>query len=126
MEVSIKNENEKFHRSSFFSRATARDVFATLHVVCDEDLSLSTCTALFDRKLQRIFETHCIRHYTLQYEYVEPGGDMNRCAYGMRRRHRGHHSSSEDNGNLGQSQIDLRVTSSKSEHVLMNSSGHAV
>ena len=81
-------------------RATARDVFATLHVVCDEDLSLSTCRDLFGRQLQGIFETHCIRHYTLQYEYVGPGGDVNRCAYGPRRRHRGHHSSSEDKAEL--------------------------
>ena len=83
-----------------FFRATARDVFATLHVVCDEDLSLSTCTDLFGRQLRRIFETHCIRHYTLQYEYVEPGGNFHRCTYGTRRRHRGHHSSSDDHGDL--------------------------
>ena len=81
-------------------RATARDVFATLHVVCDEDLSLSTCTDLFGRQLQRIFETHCIRHYTLQYEYVEPGGNLHRCTYGTRRRHRGHQSSSDDHVEL--------------------------
>lgn len=98
-----------------YFRATARDVFATLHVVCDEDLSLSTCTDLFGRQLQQIFETHCIRHFTLQYEYVEPGGDINRCAYvGTRRRQRGHQSTSEENDNIViQSQIDLRVTSTK-------------
>jgi hypothetical protein len=98
-------------------RATARDIFATLHVVCDEDLSLSTCTDLFGRQLQRIFETHCIRHFTLQYEYIEPGGNINKCAYGgTRRRHRGHQSTSEDNDNiLIQSQIDLRITSSQTD-----------
>lgn len=95
------------------SRATARDVFATLHVVCDEDLSLSTCTDLFGRQLQRIFETHCIRHFTLQYEYIEAGGNIHKCAYGgTRRRHRGHQSTSEDNDNLiNQSQIDLHLHS---------------
>lgn len=98
-------------------RATARDIFATLHVVCDEDLSLSTCTDLFGRQLQRIFETHCIRHFTLQYEYIEPGGNINKCAYGgTRRRHRGHQSTSEDNDNiLIQSQIDLRINSSQTD-----------
>ncbi|CAF1119024.1 unnamed protein product [Adineta steineri] len=95
-------------------RATARDIFATLHVVCDEDLSLSTCTDLFGRQLQRIFETHCIRHFTLQFEYIEPGGNMNKCAYGTRRRHRGHQSTSEDNDNITiQSHIDLHVNSIK-------------
>ncbi|CAF1490641.1 unnamed protein product [Adineta ricciae] len=95
-------------------RATARDVFATLHVVCDEDLSLSTCTDLFGRQLQRIFETHCIRHFTLQYEYIEPGGNINQCAYGTRRRHRGHQSTSEDNDNIMiHSRIDLHVNSQK-------------
>ncbi|CAF2714857.1 unnamed protein product [Rotaria sp. Silwood2] len=99
-------------------RATARDVFATLHVVCDEDLSLSTCTDLFGRQLQRIFETHCIRHFTLQYEYIEPGGNINKCAYGTRRRHRGHQSTSEDNDNImGQSQIDLRVNPFKTNFI---------
>lgn len=94
-------------------RATARDVFATLHVVCDEDLSLSTCTDLFGRQLQRIFETHCIRHFTLQYEYIEAGGNIHKCAYGgTRRRHRGHQSTSEDNDNpINQSQIDLHLHS---------------
>ncbi len=100
-----------------YFRATARDIFATLHVVCDEDLSLSTCTDLFGRQLQRIFETHCIRHFTLQYEYIEPGGNINKCAYGgPRRRHRGHQSTSEDNDNItNQSQIDLRINSSQTD-----------
>jgi hypothetical protein len=99
---------------SFFGfRATARDIFATLHVVFDEDLTLSTCTDLFGRQLQRIFETHCIRHFTLQYEYIEPGGNIHKCAYGgTRRRHRGHQSTSEENDNIMvQSQIDLRINS---------------
>lgn len=78
--------------------------------MCDEDLSLSMCTNLFGRKLQRIFETHCIRHFTLQYEFIEPGGNIHQCAYGTRRRHRGHQSTSEDNDNImTRSQIDLRV-----------------
>ncbi|CAF3682072.1 unnamed protein product [Rotaria socialis] len=88
-------------------RATARDVFATLHVVCDEDLLLSTCTDLFGRQLQRILATHCIRHFTVQFEYSETGGNINKCAYGTRRRNRGHQSTSEDNDNVtNQSQID--------------------
>lgn len=98
------------------SRATARDVFATLHVVCDEDLSLSACADLFGRQLQRIFETHCIRHFTLQYEYIEPGGNMNICTYGTRRRHRGHQSASDDKDkSLLQSQLDLHAASLKTE-----------
>lgn len=92
-------------------RATARDIFATLHVVCDEDLSLSTCTNVFGRQLQGIFETHCIRHFTLQYEYVEAGGNIHKCAYGTQRRHRGHQSTSEDNDGLNHSNIDLHRTS---------------
>jgi len=99
-------------------RATARDVYATLHVVCDEDLSLSTCTNLFGRQLHKIFETHCIRHFTLQYEYIKPGENMHRCAYGTRRRHRGHQSSSEDNGNIIQSQIDLHVNPCQTNHIV--------
>jgi hypothetical protein len=67
------------------------------------------CTDLFGRQLQRIFETHCIRHFTLQYEYIAPGGNMNRCAYGSRRRHRGHQSCSDDNGNAVQAHIDIRA-----------------
>jgi len=105
----------------FLFRATARDVFATLHVVCNEDLSLSTCTELFGRQLKRIFETHCIRHFTLQFEYIKPGENINKCAYGTRQRHRGHQSSSEDNDTIVQSQSDLRVNSCKTNHVILNS-----
>lgn len=114
---------------SFFllSRATAQDVYATLHVVCDEDLSLSRCADLFSRELQQIFETHCIRHFTLQFEYVKPGEDIHRCAYGThRRRHRGHQSSSEDTGDLIQSQIDLRVNTLQINHLVQNSVGENV
>ncbi|CAF1107308.1 unnamed protein product [Adineta steineri] len=107
-------------------RATARDVFATLHVVCNDDLSLSTCTELFGRQLQRIFETHCIRHFTLQFEYIRPGENIHKCAYGTRKRHRGHQSSSEDNDNVIQSQIDIRVTSIKTNHIVLNSVGEYV
>ncbi|CAF0843020.1 unnamed protein product [Rotaria sp. Silwood1] len=102
-------------------RATARDVFATLHVVCDEDLSLSTCRDLFCQRLQRIFETHCIYHFTLQFEYIQAGENVNKCAYGTRRRHHGHQSSSEDDGNIVQSQIDLHVNSFETNHVILNS-----
>ncbi|CAF3287704.1 unnamed protein product [Rotaria socialis] len=99
-------------------RATARDVFATFHVVCDEDLPLSTCRDLFSRRLQKIFETHCIRHFTIQFEYVKPGENVNKCAYGTRRRrHRGHQSSSEDDTSVVvQSQADLRMDSLKTNH----------
>lgn len=83
-----------------------------MHVVCEEDLSLSTCTNLFGRKLEKIFQTHCIRHFTIQYEYIRPGDNINRCAHGpRRRRHRGHQSHSEDNESINQSQIDLRIRS---------------
>ncbi|CAF0840972.1 unnamed protein product [Adineta ricciae] len=104
-------------------RATARDVFATLHVVCNEDLSLSTCTEIFGRQLQRVFETHCIRHFTLQFEYIQSGENIHKCAYGARRRHRGHQSSSEDNENIIQSQIDIRVNSN---HVVLQPIGRFV
>jgi hypothetical protein len=97
------------NRLNLVYRATARDVFATLHVVCDEDLPLSICTDVFGRQLQSIFQTHCIRHYTLQYEYVGPGGNINRCAHGTRRRNRGHQSASEDTIELARSQMDLRA-----------------
>ena len=93
-------------------RATPRDVFATLHVVCDEDLSLSSCADLFGRQLQRIFATHCIRHFTLQYEFVEPGGNIHNCTYGTRRRYRGHQSTSDDQDTLlTHSHLDLHVKS---------------
>jgi hypothetical protein len=46
---------------------------------------------------------------------------MHRCAYGTRRRHRGHQSSSEDNGNIIQSQIDLRVNPCQTNHIVQNS-----
>jgi hypothetical protein len=101
----------KFIRKRIFSfaRATARDIFATLHVVCVDDISLGTCTDLFGRQLQRIFEVHCIRHFTVQFEYIKQSDNINKCAYGTRRRHRGHQSSSDDNGNIIQSQIDFHV-----------------
>ncbi len=105
----LKRKTILFFFPSF--RATARDVYATLHVVCEEDLSLSACADLFGRQLQKIFETHCIRHFTLQFEYIKRGENLNRCAYGTRRRHRGHQSSSDDNDTMIQSQIDLRVNS---------------
>ncbi len=79
--------------------------------MCDEDVSLRTCTDLFGRQLQKIFETHCIRHFTVQFEYIKASDNINKCAYGTRRRHRGHQSSSEDNGNTIQLQIDLPVDS---------------
>ena len=104
------------HPTSLLTRATARDIFATLHVVCNEDLPLSACAELFGRQLQQIFETHCIRHFTLQFEYAEPGSNINRCVYGTRRRHRGHQSTSENDANAAlQSQIDLPVNSLTAE-----------
>lgn len=87
-----------------------------MHVVCNEDLSLSTCTDIFGRQLQRVFETHCIRHFTLQFEYIRAGENIHKCAYGARRRHRGHQSSSDDNENIVQSQIDIRINSN---HVVL-------
>ena len=89
------------------SRATARDVFATLHVVCNEDLPLSTGTNRFGRQFERIFETYCIRHFTIQYEYIPPNENIHRCAYGTRRRQRGHQSSSEDTENVIQTRISI-------------------
>jgi len=114
-----------FKKKIFLFRATARDVFATLHVVCDEDLTLSACTDLFGRQLQRIFETHCIRHFTLQFEYINPGENVHKCAYGTRQRHRGHQSSSEDNDNIIQS-LDLPGSSFKINHHIQNSIGEYV
>ncbi len=116
----------KFLQKIFFHcRATARDVYATLHVVCEEDLSLSTCTE-FGRQLQRIFEVHCIRHFTIQFEYIKSSENINRCAYGIRRRHRGHRSNTEDNGNMIQSQMDLRLNPFKTNPMVQNSIGDHV
>lgn len=106
------------------SRATARDVFATLHVVCDEDFTLSTCRDLFSRRLQRIFETHCIHHFTLQFEYIKQGETLNKCAYGTRRRHRGHQSNSEDETTIVPIQIDVPTNTSKTNDVGHNSTGN--
>ncbi|CAF0899573.1 unnamed protein product [Didymodactylos carnosus] len=73
-------------------RATAKDVFATIHLVCDEDVLLSTQTEIFGRQLKSIFEIHCIRHFTFQFEYNS--NDINRCVYGMRKR-KGHYLTTE-------------------------------
>ncbi|CAF1601749.1 unnamed protein product, partial [Didymodactylos carnosus] len=72
---------------------TARHVFATVHVVCYENVSLSVCTENIGRRIQKIFGSHYIRHFTLQFEYVSNKSDINECVYGVRGRKTGHESS---------------------------------
>ncbi|CAF0759733.1 unnamed protein product [Didymodactylos carnosus] len=86
-------------------RATAKDVFASIHLVCDDDVLLSTQTQIFGRQLKTIFETHCIRHFTLQFEYNTK--DINRCVYGMRKQ-RGHYLTTQRKPNIEDVQISTK------------------
>ncbi|CAF0891688.1 unnamed protein product [Rotaria sp. Silwood1] len=75
-------------------RATSKDIYATLHVVCDEDVKLSTCTNIYGRRIQKILKGYCIAYFTLQYEYI-PSSQSNEiavypCVHGLHRKRRGH------------------------------------
>ncbi|CAF1117751.1 unnamed protein product [Didymodactylos carnosus] len=80
-------------------RITARDIFATLHVVCMEDVSLSVCRKNIGCQLQKIFEKYCIRYFTLQVEYINDTEDIVQCVYGIKNRKIGHASSATNKGN---------------------------
>ncbi|CAF3622432.1 unnamed protein product [Adineta steineri] len=75
-------------------RASAKEIYATMHLVCDEDVMLSTCTHTYSRNVEKILKSYCIRYFTLQFEYValNPSDPLPiyRCAHGLHRRRRGH------------------------------------
>jgi hypothetical protein len=73
-----------------YFRATAKEIYATLHLVCDEDVLLSTCTNNYSRDIQKILKSYCIRYFTLQFEYVTVNQSNYRCVHGLHRQRRGH------------------------------------
>ena len=77
-----------------FSRATAKEIYATLHLVCDEDVLLSACTNHYGQEIQKILKSYCVRYFTIQFEYVPSSAtekaSADKCVYGLRRRSRGH------------------------------------
>jgi hypothetical protein len=73
-----------------FVRATAREIYATLHLVCDEDVTLSACTHEYGRDVEAILKANCIRYFTMQFEYVPSPGPVHECVYALNRKRRGH------------------------------------
>ncbi|CAF0723390.1 unnamed protein product [Adineta ricciae] len=75
-------------------RASAKEIYATMHLVCDQDILLSTCTNEYGRTIQKILANYCIRYFTLQFEFVTPNESdqvsLYRCAHVLHRRRRGH------------------------------------
>lgn len=75
-------------------RATAKEIYASLHVVCEEDIPLSECTNRYGPEVQHIFKSYCIRYFALQFEYIPLNvfeqAPAYRCAHGLHRRRRGH------------------------------------
>ncbi|CAF2787442.1 unnamed protein product [Rotaria sp. Silwood2] len=75
-------------------RATAKEIYATMHLVCDEDVMLSTCTHKYGKDIQIILKSYCIRYFTLQFEYIIPNYidelPLYRCVHGLHRKRRGH------------------------------------
>ncbi|CAF2833194.1 unnamed protein product [Rotaria sp. Silwood2] len=75
-------------------RATPKDIYATLHLACDEDVVISTCTNKYGKIIQKIFKSYCIRYFTLQFEYI-PSSESDEllvyhCVHGLHRKRRGH------------------------------------
>ncbi len=81
----------EFH---MYFRATATEIYATLHLVCDEDILLSTCTNQYSEAIKTILKSYCIRYFTLQFEYIKPTrsnqSSIYRCVHGLHRKRRGH------------------------------------
>ncbi|CAF1534111.1 unnamed protein product [Rotaria magnacalcarata] len=75
-------------------RATSKEIYASFHLVCDEDTMLSTCTNAYGKDVQKVLKSYCIRYFTLQFEYVTStkSEQINAydCAYGLYRKRRGH------------------------------------
>ena len=75
-------------------RATAKDIYATMHLVCEEDALISTCTNEYGRKIQQILKTSCVQYFTLQFEQTTmvdaEHAPIYRCVYGLHRKRRGH------------------------------------
>ncbi|CAF1256217.1 unnamed protein product [Rotaria sordida] len=85
-------KNNKFVFNYF--RATPKEIYATLHLICDEDVMLSTCTNRYGKEIQNILKSYCVRYFTLQFEYVQPRQSeelvVYNCAYELLRKRRGH------------------------------------
>lgn len=77
-----------------FPRASAKETYATMHLVCDQDVLLSTCTNEYGRTIQNILKNYCIRYFTLQFEFATLNESdevpVYRCAHVLHRRQRGH------------------------------------
>ncbi len=77
-----------------YFRATAKEIYASFHLVCDEDILLSTSTNKYGRDIQKILKSYCIRYFTLQFEYVTLSETdqlpVYHCVYGLHRKRRGH------------------------------------
>ncbi|CAF3332863.1 unnamed protein product [Rotaria socialis] len=75
-------------------RATPKEIYASLHIVCDEDTMLSTCTNAYGKDVQKVLNNYCIRYFTLQFEYATSPKleqiNAYDCAYGLYRKRRGH------------------------------------
>ncbi|CAF1429289.1 unnamed protein product [Rotaria sp. Silwood1] len=75
-------------------RATAKEIYATMHLVCDEDVMLSTCIHKYGKDIQNILKSYCIRYFTLQFEYIIPYYidelPVYHCVHGLHRKRRGH------------------------------------
>lgn len=75
-------------------RATAKDIYATLHLVCEDDVLISTCTNDYGRTIQKIMKTYCVQYFTLQFEHTSmvdaEHAPIYRCVHGLHRKRRGH------------------------------------
>ena len=75
-------------------RATAQEIYAILHVVCNDDVPLSVCANNYGQQIQKILRSYCIRYFTVQFEYIPldllERAPAYRCTLGLHRRRRGH------------------------------------
>jgi len=92
--ITIRKEVFSEKEISLYFRATAKEIYATLHLVCDEDIMLSKCTNEYSRDIERILKSYCIRYFTLQFEYISsnPSDQLStyHCIHGLHRKRRGH------------------------------------
>ena len=94
------------------SRATAKEIYATLHAVCEDDVPLSACTNNYGQEIQKIFRSYCIGYFTLQFEYFPSNlleyAPALRCAHGLHRRRRGHSLCENVQSVTKETQIDIQ------------------
>lgn len=54
---------------------------------------LSVVSEEYGRRISGIFKTYCVRHFTIQFEYISGANvDINHCLYQLPRHRRGHFS----------------------------------